>query len=456
MVKANRQFSEFGLDKQLLKALNKLELESTTAIQAEVLPIALNNKDVLVSAETGSGKTIAYLLPILQKILQNAAPDTATRCLILAPTRELAEQIDSDCKALCQFSQVSSLCLIGGLSFKEQKALIRKNPEILIATPGRILEHLNKSSVDLSDLEFLVLDEADRMLDMGLRDDVLAVCQACNTRRQTFLLSATLQHGEAGNGIQHVAGEILQEAVYLSDGTYRQSKNNITQKIILADSVEHKKNLLVKLLEKETSQKTLIFTNTRDQAMQLNGFLQYKKLNTAYLHGELSQEDRKKVLQLFKNGKINVLLATDLAGRGLDISDLDLVINFDMARSADDYLHRIGRTGRAGDTGTAISLINANDWNLSQSIARYLKIEFETIRVKGLEAKFKGKVGRKSDKKSRAAQAGKAKSSDKDSSKARLKAKQRQRNQKNIGKRRKPSAETSSTTNDGLSPLKRK
>ena len=450
MRKLEQKFSELELDKQLLKALARLELEFCTSVQADVLPVALAGKDVLVSAETGSGKTIAYLLPVLQKIIRQPSPDTATRCLILVPTRELAEQIETACKALCRFTQISSLSLIGGLSFKEQKAEIRKNPEILIATPGRILEHLNKSSVDLSDLEFLVLDEADRMLDLGLREDVLKICQTCNSKRQTFLLSASLQQGAQEKSMEDIAKEILHEAVYITDGKYRQSKNNILQKIVLADSVEHKKLLLTKILQGERYQKGLIFTNTREQAMQLNGFLQYKKINTMYLHGELSQEDRKNIMQQFRQGKINTLVATDLAGRGLDIQDLDLVINFDMARSADDYLHRIGRTGRAGEAGTAISLVNANDWNLSQSIARYLNTEFELFTIKGLEARFTGKIVKKPKKKNNT-------KSKADKAKPPLKAKQRQRNRKNIGKRRKPTNETNPKTgDDGLSPLKRK
>lgn len=445
-----QNFSEFELDKQILKALAKLELKSCTPVQADVLPAALAGKDVVVNAETGSGKTIAYLLPVLQKIIQQPSPDTATRCLILAPTRELAEQIELDCKALCRFTQISHLSLIGGLSFKEQKAGIRKNPEILIATPGRILEHLNKSSVDLSDLEFLVLDEADRMLDMGLREDVLKICKACNSNRQTFLLSATLQRGESGKGLENVAKEILHEVTYITDGKYRQGQNNILQKIHLADSVEHKKQLLTKILQSNQYQKVLVFTNTRDLAMQLNGYLQYKKINSMFLHGELIQEDRKNIMQLFRRGKINTLVATDLAGRGLDIQDLDLVINFDMARSADDYLHRIGRTGRAGEAGTAISLVNANDWNLSQGIARYLNIEFEIFTIKGLEARFTGKIVKKTKKKNNA----KNKS---DKAKPPLKAKLRKRNKKNIGKRRKPTSEMNPKTgDDGLSPLKRK
>lgn len=448
MTELKHKFSDFDLDEKLLKALAKLQFTRCMPIQAEMLPLAIKGSDILASAETGSGKTIAYLLPVLQKCIQQPAPDTATRCLILVPTRELAEQIEADCKALCSFSQIHCLAMIGGVSFKEQKALLRKNPEILIATPGRILEHINQASVDLNDLEYLILDEADRMLDMGFREDVLEICNACKKDRQTFLLSATLKHV----GIEKIATSILNKAVHIEDGKYRQQENNIKQQIVLADDVTHKNKLVSKILQSDEYQKVLVFTNTRTQAMQLNAYLQYQKLNTAYLHGELSQEERQTVMQQFRKGRTQILVATDLAARGLDIKGLDLVLNFDMARSGDDYLHRIGRTGRAGETGTAISLINSNDWNLSQSIARYLNVEFKDLSIKGLQAKFKGKVENK--KKNTAKKITQTKK-DTAKNKSHPKAKQRVRNKKNIGKRRKPKQEEASKVeNDGLAPLK--
>tara|TARA_R110000772_G_scaffold63319_5_gene141925 strand:- start:1640 stop:2995 length:1356 start_codon:yes stop_codon:yes gene_type:complete len=441
----NPKFTSFSLHERLLKALDKLELKTCTPIQAEMLPLALTGRDILASAETGSGKTIAYLLPALQSIINKPAPDTATRCLILAPTRELAEQIESDCKALCAFSLIKCLSLIGGLPFKEQRARIRKNPEIIIATPGRILEHLQKGSIKLGDLEFLILDEADRMLDMGFREDVLEICQACNNEKQTFLLSATLQH----TGIEKVAAAILNDPAHIDDGKYRQQGGLIKHRLLLADTQEHKSQLLAKILEADDYVRVLIFTNTRAQAAKLSSYLKYKKFKADCLHGELSQEERQLVMKQFRQGRVVILVATDLAARGLDVKEIDLVINFDMARSGDDYLHRAGRTGRAGETGTAISLVSANDWNLSQSIARYLNIQFEAFVIKGLEAKFKGKIEKSNKKKSL--------TNKKSKSKAPPKAKQRLRNKKNIGKRRKSATKDQPLIeNDGLSPLKRK
>ena len=442
----NQKFSSFNLHERLLKALEKLKLETCTLVQARMLPLALSGRDILASAETGSGKTYAFLLPALQTIITKTAPDTATRCLILVPTRELADQIEADCKSLCAFTMIKSLGLIGGLPFKEQRARIRKNPEIIIATPGRILEHLEKGSINLDDLEVLILDEADRMLDMGFREDVLKICHACKAEKQTFLLSATLQHA----GIEKIAAAILNDPAHIDDGKYRQQDDNITHRLVLADTQEHKNQLIAKILESEQYTRVLIFTNTRAQASKLASYLRYKKFKADCLHGELSQEERQLVMRHFRQGRIDVLVATDLAARGLDVKEIDLVINFDMARSGDDYLHRVGRTGRAGASGTAIALVTASDWNLSQSIARYLNIQFEVLLVKGLEAKFKGKITSTNKKK---AQSKKTKTGNREVPKA----KQRLRNKKNIGKRRQPvAAKLSVIENDGLSPLKRK
>ncbi len=439
-------FSDLDVNEGLLKALVKLELTIPTEIQSEIFRAATKDKDIVACAETGSGKTIAYLLVILQKIIEQAAPNTATRCLILVPTRELAKQIESVCQSLCQFTQITCLSLIGGLSFKEQKAKIRKNPEMIIATPGRILEHLNNRSVDLSDLEFLVLDEADRMLDMGLREDVLQINTHTAANKQSILLSATLKH----KGIGAIAESVLNEALYIEDGKYRQGHNSIKHQIILADSYEHKQQLLVQLLKSEQYQKVLLFTHTRKLAEQLCSYLQYKKLPASFLHGELMQADRQKITRQFRQAKKAILVATDLAARGLDIAGLDLVINLEMARSGDDYLHRVGRTGRAGSSGTAITLVAANDWNLCQSVARYLNIGFETVVLKGLAARFNGKVSRKSKTKPE---------SNKPKSKAKpaTRAKQRLRNKKNKGKRRVPGRKSAvSSGDDGQGPLKRK
>jgi superfamily II DNA/RNA helicase len=441
-------FTDLGLHERLVKALDDLALKTPTPIQTALIPSALTGRDIQASAETGSGKTAAYLLPILQGILNKPAPNTATRALILVPTRELALQVEKHCRDLASFTQINSVAVVGGVAYGEQKAAIRKNPEILVGTPGRVLEHVQQRSIVLRDLEYLVLDEADRMLDMGFREEVLLVVRACPKARQTFLLSATLVH----QGLGRIAQEVLQEPEVVAIGTHRSKHANITQQRILADDPGHKQQLANWLLANTEYDKALVFTNMREHAEQLAGFLQSqrdgkannkvwdrvdkKRTRVACLHGEMPQDERKKLMHWFRTGVVKVLVSTDLAARGLDVKGVDLVLNFAMARSGDDYVHRIGRTGRAGEQGLAVSLIAPQEWNLMQSIERYLGVEFEPRSIEGLESRFKG-PGKKS---AASKKADKDKDKNKKDKKYEIpKAQQRHAYKKNIGKRRKPS-----------------
>jgi superfamily II DNA/RNA helicase len=402
----------------LLKALEKYNLVTPTPVQEQLIPVAIEGHDVQVSAETGSGKTAGYLLPLLHQMLEKPSPKSATRALILLPTRELAHQVDKHCQELGSFTQIKSALIVGGASFNEQKALIRKNPEFIIGTPGRILEHVQKKSIDLADLEFLVLDEADRMLDMGFREAVVEIVQACRKERQTMLLSATLVH----TGIGRIAEDVLRTPAIVEIGTHRSAHQNIIQQRILADDPSHKNQLTNWLLSNTAFDRALIFTNTREHAQTLAAFLtsqrdrqNSKDKSTAWgkaaklsmkiglLHGELDQLERKRIMGLYRAGGIRVLVATDIAARGLDIKGVNLVINYGIARSGDDYVHRIGRTGRAGETGLAIALVSPAEWNTYCSIERYLGITMEPRTVEKLEAHFKGQVkkigGKSKDKK---------------------------------------------------------
>ncbi|MDC0598352.1 DEAD/DEAH box helicase [Gammaproteobacteria bacterium] len=441
-------FIEFELHERLMKALEKLKYSTPTPVQTAMIPLAMAGKDIQTSAETGSGKTAAFLLPVLHRLLENPSPDSGTRCLVLLPTRELANQVFKHCEELASFTHTKCTMIVGGASFKEQRALIRKNPEIVIGTPGRLLEHVEKKSLDLSDLEVLILDEADRMLDMGFREDVIKIINECNKERQTMLLSATLRH----EGIGRIAKEVLQQAEIVDMGSYREKHSSIEQQIILADDLPHKDRLTTWLLANEKYEKVLIFANTKVHVDKLAGFLKYHKNRVGALHGDMTQDERNHVMQLFRTGGVKVLVATDLAARGLDVKGVDLVINYAMARSGDEHVHRIGRTGRAGETGLAISLISPQEWNLMSSIERYLGLDFERRLIKELEAKFKGPNKKKAAKKvSKKDIWGKAKN------KEIPKAKQRHSFKKNIGKRRKPSEKKASETEvDGFAPLKKK
>lgn len=447
-------FTDIQLNERLQKALDAQGISTPTPVQAATIQPALDGKDLMISAVTGSGKTYAFLLPILQRFIETPAPRSATRALILVPTRELAEQVSKSCDQLAAFTQIKSLSVFGGVGFKEQAAKLRKNPEILVATPGRLIEHLEKRSVDLSDLEVLVLDEADRMLDMGFSDDVLKIAAECRTERQTLLFSATLDTGD----ISHLTKQVMRDPEALLLSNAKTQVKAIAQQIILADDQKHKERLLDKLLSDTPFDRALIFTNTRTAADQLGNILRYHKHRTAVLHGDMDQPQRRLVLQRFRDKSISILVATDVAARGLDIEGVDLVVNFMMARSGDDYVHRIGRTGRAGQEGTAVSFISAAEWNLMCSIERYLKVKFERRQIPGLEGSFKGPTHTKSSGKS----VGKKKRQDtKKKEVEKPKVKNRLRDQKAIGKRRqpqalKPEASKPEAVDHGFAPLKRK
>ncbi len=440
------QFSDFLLPDELNRGLAKEGFETPTEVQQQVIPLAMDGVDLLVSAATGSGKSAAFLLPMMQRFVDNPSRNSATRGLILVPTRELARQVYIQFMRLGSYTHLTAGVITGGEAKSHQIATLRKNPEILVATPGRMLEHLDGDEVDLGDVEILVLDEADRMLDMGFADDVLTIIGRCSPARQSMLFSATLHH----KGLAGITGPLLREPQTLVVNPVREQHPDIEHQMLLSDEPEHKEQQLLWLLENEPFDKALIFTNTRERTISLGNHLGGKGQRVAFLHGEMDQRERNRVMGLFHRGDVPILVATDLAARGLDVLGVGLVINFDPPRSGDDYLHRTGRTGRAGDKGVAITLVNSQEWNRVDGIARYLSVEFQVRRIKGLESRFQGPNRRKGP--AKAAQAAKAKSKA-DAKKAAAKPKDRLRDRKNIGKRRKPSAATGAEA--GLSPPKK-
>jgi len=379
-------FADYGLHERLLKALSSLSFTEPTAVQAAAIPPALEGRDLRVTAKTGSGKTAAFVLPLLHRLLQVNKPQAGARVLIMLPTRELALQTLKEVERFAQFTFIKAGLITGGEGFKEQAAALRKNPEIVIGTPGRLLNHIETGSLRLDDVEVLVLDEADRMLDMGLSEDVLKLARGCPPERQTLLFSATA--GE--RALNYVASEIMRDPQQLLLNRRDDLNENLKQQIITADDASHKERLLQWLLAHEAFTQAIVFTNTRALADRLGGVLRSRKFNAYVLHGEKTQEERKEAVERLRQGNINVLIATDVAARGLDIEGVDLVINFDMPRSGDEYVHRIGRAGRTGQTGLAVSLICHNDWNLMSSIERYLKRSFERRQVKELMGSYQG------------------------------------------------------------------
>lgn len=449
-------FSGFSLDPRLMQALQKAAFEEPTPVQNAAIPVALTGKDLLVGAETGSGKTAAFVLPMLNRLLEKSAEsgrvdNTGTRALILVPTRELAIQVVKQCDLLASCSHLKTGLIIGGNSFKYQQAMFRKNPEIIVATPGRMAEHIGHGSTDLKDIEVLVLDEADRMLDLGLGADVIKIANNCNKPRQTMLFSATLTH----KAFSAITQDILNNPEIIKLNSVREKHSNIVQQIILADDRDHKDRLLDGLFAEQTFEKALIFCNTRAQATRLCGLLRYRasgadKLRSGLLHGDMSQDERKDTVNKLRGGNINIVVATDVAARGLDIKGIDIVINYDMPRNGTDYTHRIGRTGRAGEEGLAVSLISAFEWNLMSSIERYLRVRFDHRKIKGLEAKYKGPKKVKASGKAAGTKKKKSKNADD-------KGKGRHRDKKNIGKRRAVAKKTDDgRSKEGHSPLKKK
>lgn len=379
-------FSQFALHERLLKALAELKFVEPTPVQAAAIPPALEGRDLRVIAQTGSGKTAAFVLPLLNRLIGDALPRVSIRALILLPTRELAQQTLKEVERFSRFTFIKSGLITGGENFKVQAALLRKVPDILIATPGRLLEHLDAGHLELKDVEVLVLDEADRMLDLGFADDVQRLVEACANRQQTLMFSAT----SGGAALRGMIAGVLHEPLHLMLNPVSELSATTRQQIILADDPEHKERLVHWLLEHEDYRKAIVFTNTRARADRLYGHLVASGQKAFVLHGDKDQKERKRAIERLKEGGSKVLVATDVAARGLDVEGLDLVINFDMPHSGDEYVHRIGRTGRAGAEGLAISLICHNDWNLMSSIERYLKQRFERRTIKELKGSYQG------------------------------------------------------------------
>ena len=380
---ASISFADQSYNPRLQINLAQQGFEQATDAQCHALPVALAGKDLLMSADTGSGKTLAYVIPALNKILNTKAVGFSTRCLILVPTRELAHQVFSLTNKLIKGTKVKAALILGGEDYHYQQALLRKNPDLVIATPGRFMEHQRKNQTDTKHLELLVIDEADRMLELGFCEDVEAIAEACNPNRQTLFYSATLHRPK----VQEMAEVLLKNPVDIRLNDATQVQENIKQIVVVCDDIEHKKRVLAWLLAHEPAKKHLIFCNSRKLSEDLANFLKSHSVNAVALHGELPQDLRNDITRQYRQHSFNTLVATEVAARGLDIDGVELVINFDMARNLDDYLHRTGRTGRAGAEGTAINLVNISERGLLLSVEKAQGKALERMVIKGHEAK---------------------------------------------------------------------
>ncbi|MEY8204364.1 MAG: DEAD/DEAH box helicase [Bermanella sp.] len=374
-------FSSLGLDPQILRALDVCGYTSMTPVQEMAIVPARRGKDLLANAQTGTGKTAAFALPILQQMLDKPQPTQSgyPRALILTPTRELAEQLAQTIGAYAQFLPFTVLAAYGGVKLGGQERKLKAGVDILIATPGRLLEHLTQCNVNLANTEFVVLDEADRMLDMGFIDAVRTVFQHTAKQRQTLLFSATIS--AAVNELAHKILKNHQEV--------RVTKQNVT-----ADTIEHvvypveerrKIDLFMTLLEQYNWFQVLVFTSTKEQADRLMASLKRKKVDAAVCHGDKSQGSRRRALADFKSNKVQVLIATEVAARGLDIQGLEYVVNYNLPYLAEDYVHRIGRTGRAGNEGVAISFVSREEERSLDSIERLIGGRIRRVTQRGFE-----------------------------------------------------------------------
>ncbi len=374
-------FKDFDLDTRLLKAVESSGFTVPTEVQRQAIPIVLSKRDLMASAQTGTGKTAAFVLPSLQHLLKpSAGSGKGPRVLILTPTRELALQINSHIRQFNRFVKFTTGTVVGGLPYPPQIKMLRSPLDLLVATPGRLLDHMNQRRVDFSRLEILVLDEADRMLDMGFVNAVKTIAAATPVNRQTLLFSATLQ-----GAVLKIARQLLRNPAHVKLTANHDRHKAIRQHLHHADSVSHKHKLLNHLLRATDLNQALIFTATKRAAGKLAKSLITQDHRSAALHGDMSQSKRRRTVEEMQRGEVRLLVATDVAARGLDIEGISHVINFDLPMVAEDYIHRIGRTGRAGRSGNAISLVGPEDWDKLSRIERLTGQRINHEVIEGLE-----------------------------------------------------------------------
>ena len=373
-------YSQLSLAPGLAKAVAEMGYENMTPIQAQAIPVVLTGKDVMGAAQTGTGKTAAFSLPLLQRLLkhENASTSPArhpVRALVLLPTRELADQVAQQIKLYAKYTQLRSTVVFGGIDMKPQTLELKKGVEVLVATPGRLLDHIEAKNVVLNQVEYVVLDEADRMLDIGFLPDLQRILSYLPKQRTTLLFSATFSPE-----IKRLAGSYLQDPITIEVARPNETASTVEQRFFAAAD-DDKRRVIKKVLGERGLQQAFIFTNSKLGCARLARSLERDGFKTGALHGDKSQDERLKALDAFKKGEVNLLVCTDVAARGLDIKDVPAVFNFDVPFNAEDYVHRIGRTGRAGASGLAVTLVAPSDTRLVGDIEKLIKkkIDVETV-----------------------------------------------------------------------------
>ena len=371
------KFSELELEESVLEALDAMRFDECTPIQEQAIPIILEGKDLIAVAQTGTGKTAAFLLPVLNKLCKGEHRQDVINCVVMSPTRELAQQIAQQMEGFSYFMPVSSVAVYGGNDgslFEQQKKGLSLGADVVIATPGRLLSHLNLGYVDLSHVSYFILDEADRMLDMGFFDDIMQIVKHMPKERQTIMFSATMPAK-----IQQLANTILR-----NPSEIKLAVSKPAEKIIQAAYVcyeRQKLGIVQHLFEQEVPEKVIVFVSSKIKVKEVTRALKMKKLNVGEMHSDLEQVQREQIMRDFKSGRINILVATDIVSRGIDIDDIRLVINYDVPNDSEDYVHRIGRTARANNDGVAITFVNEKEQSNFKNIENFLEKEIYKIPV---------------------------------------------------------------------------
>ena len=371
------KFSELQLNDNVLEAIDAMQFEECTPIQEQAIPIILEGRDLIAVAQTGTGKTAAFLLPILNKLSEGGYPEDSINCVVMSPTRELAQQIDQQMEGFSYFMPTSSVAVYGGndgILFEQQKRGLTLGADVVIATPGRLLAHINLGYVDLSKVSFFVLDEADRMLDMGFFDDIMQIVKLLPKERQTVMFSATMP-----DKIQQLANTILRNPAEIKLAVSRPADKIIQAAYICYE--QQKPNIIQALFAQHIPERCIIFVSSKIKVKEVTKILKLLKLNVGEMHSDLEQSQREHVMREFKAGRINILVATDIVARGIDIDDIRSVINYDVPHDSEDYVHRIGRTARANNDGVAITLVNEKDQTRFKCIEDFLGKEIYKLPV---------------------------------------------------------------------------
>lgn len=371
------KFSELNLEESVLQALDAMNFKECTPIQEHTIPVILEGKDLIGVAQTGTGKTAAYLLPVINQLSKGGYPEDSINCIIMSPTRELAQQIDQQMEGFSYFMPISSVAIYGGndgVRFEQEKKGLTLGADVVIATPGRLISHISLGYVDLSKVSFFILDEADRMLDMGFADDIMQIVKHLPKERQTIMFSATMP-----TKIQQLAKTILNNPEEVKLAVSKPADRIIQTAYICYET--QKLGIIESLFSEQQPERVIIFASSKQKVKEVTKSLKRMKLNVGEMHSDLDQNQREEIMHEFRNSRINILIATDIVARGIDIDDIRLVINYDVPHDSEDYVHRIGRTARANNDGCAITFVSETEQTRFKQIENFLGKDIYKIPV---------------------------------------------------------------------------